>query len=404
MLSQPHPQAPLLGRARGGDEDGVVARQRADDFGPVDPIERDGDALSGPDRGADDEQVRARRADIAHKLGNAVQHLVVAAERPLRQAVAVFQFRRPEVAQIAADARLRRDETFRAQQRHQLRLSADLMGLEQTRNGAPALVLLCGSAGHRGRRAARINLRIVYRPRANMQAVFQPVLTEIFMTGEPLECVVRGPEDPDLSVIWLHGLGADGHDFVPIVEELARPATRFVFPHAPVRPVTLNGGYPMRAWFDILALGPGAPQDEAGIRQSAADVRRLIDAEIARGVPSERIVLAGFSQGGAIALHTALTEPRPLAGVMGLSTFLPLEWTLAAEKTAANRSCPVFLAHGDQDQVVPIEWAMLGREALEREGYAPEWHVYALAHSVCLEEVRDIAAWLDAVSARAKEA
>ena len=157
------------------------------------------------------------------------------------------------------------------------------------------------------------------------------------MNDSPLVCVEHGPPDAHWSLIWLHGLGADGHDFEPLVPELGIDGLRFVFPHAPVMPVTLNGGIPMRAWFDIASLDFDAVPDEAGIRRSAAALGRLIDKEIAQGVPSERIILAGFSQGGAIALHTALRETRPLGGVIALSTFLPLAATLAAERHAAHR-------------------------------------------------------------------
>jgi len=215
--------------------------------------------------------------------------------------------------------------------------------------------------------------------------------------NEPLlECVERGPRTARGTVIWLHGLGADGHDFEPIVDELGLPDLRFVFPHAPVMPVTINGGLPMRAWFDIVGLALDAPQDDAGIRASAAAVTRLIDAETSRGVPSERIVLAGFSQGGAVALHTALREPRRLAGVIGLSTFLPLADLLSAEKSEANAGLPILLAHGDADNVIPIRMAEVSRERLEREGYAVEWHRYPIAHTVSFDEVRDIARWLAA--------
>jgi len=211
-----------------------------------------------------------------------------------------------------------------------------------------------------------------------------------------LDRVERGPRDARAAVIWLHGLGADGHDFEPIVDELGFAELRFVFPHAPVMPVTINGSLPMRAWFDIVGLGLDSPQDEAGIRRSAAAVSALIDAETARGISSEQIVLAGFSQGGAIALHAALRETRPLAGVIALSTFLPLAHTLAAEKSGANARIPIFMAHGDADSVIPIRMAEISRELLEREGYDVEWHRYPIAHTVSLDEVRAIARWLSA--------
>src|SRR5690606_11827018 len=216
------------------------------------------------------------------------------------------------------------------------------------------------------------------------------------MKDSLLDRVERGPRDARAAVIWLHGRGADGHDFEPIVDELGFAELRFVFPHAPVMPVTINGGLPMRAWFDIVGLDFDAPQDEAGIRRSAAAVSALIDAEIARGVASERVILAGFSQGGAIALHTALRESRPLGGVIGLSTFMPLADTLAAEKSAANARISILMAHGDADTVIPIRMAERSRDLLVREGYDVEWHRYPIAHTVSFDEVRDIARWLAA--------
>jgi phospholipase/carboxylesterase len=202
---------------------------------------------------------------------------------------------------------------------------------------------------------------------------------------------------PELAVIWLHGLGADGHDFEPIVPELhLRRRVRFVFPHAPVRPVTINGGHRMRAWYDVFGFGAGAREDEEGIRASAAALGTLIDREVARGMAPERIVVAGFSQGGAIALHAALRESRRLAGVLALSTYLPLAGTLASEKSAAHSPLPIFLAHGSDDPVLPIGLAVATRRALEAEGYAVDWHAYSMPHSVCAAEVADIAAWLDA--------
>jgi phospholipase/carboxylesterase len=205
-------------------------------------------------------------------------------------------------------------------------------------------------------------------------------------------------EPPDLAVIWLHGLGADGHDFEPVVPELGlRIPVRFVFPHAPVRPVTINGGMAMRAWYDILGFDRQAPEDAEGIRASAVAVTELIDREVARGIASDRIVLAGFSQGGAIALQTALREPRPLAGVWALSTYLPLAATLAAERSAANLRLPIFMAHGTADTVLPLKLAESSRRTLEALGYEVEWHAYPMPHSVCLEEVSAIGAWLAAL-------
>jgi phospholipase/carboxylesterase len=197
-------------------------------------------------------------------------------------------------------------------------------------------------------------------------------------------------------VIWLHGLGADGHDFEPVVPELRLPSrlrVRFVFPHAPVRPVTINMGMPMRAWYDILQMG-GGREDEAGIRASQALVQALIEQEKGRGVDPRRIVLAGFSQGGAIVLHTGLRHAERLAGILALSTYLPLAGTLAAERSAANRDLPLYMVHGTQDPMIGITRARESRAALEALGYPVQWKEYAMAHSVCGEEIADIAAWL----------
>jgi phospholipase/carboxylesterase len=203
---------------------------------------------------------------------------------------------------------------------------------------------------------------------------------------------------PQLAVIWLHGLGADGHDFEPVVPELGlRLPVRFVFPHAPVRSVTINGGMAMRAWYDILGFDRRAREDDAGIRASAAAVSELIDAQVDRGIPTQRIVLAGFSQGGAIALHTALREPRALAGALALSTYLPLVSTLAAERSAANAGLPIFMAHGTADNVLPLSLGETAKRTLEAQGYVVDWHEYPIAHSVCLEELSAIGAWLAAL-------
>jgi phospholipase/carboxylesterase len=212
---------------------------------------------------------------------------------------------------------------------------------------------------------------------------------------ETLE-VETGPR-PTATVIWLHGLGADGHDFEPIVPELAlaaTPAIRFVFPHAPMRAVTINGGAVMRAWYDIVSLEGVRREDDAGVRASQASVDALIARERSRDVPAARIVLAGFSQGGAIALQTGLRHAERLAGIMALSTYLPLAATLAAEASAANRDVPIFMAHGQYDALIPIERAAISREALRKGGYDVEWHDYAMEHAVCREEIDDIAAWL----------
>lgn len=200
---------------------------------------------------------------------------------------------------------------------------------------------------------------------------------------------------PTRSVVWLHGLGADGHDFEPLVPELALPfAVRFVFPHAPVRPVTINGGLAMRAWYDLVSLDRGAREDEAGIRESAAEVAALIERERSRGSSPERIVLAGFSQGGAIALHVGLRAPDVLAGVVALSTYLPLERFVAAEQSAASASTPFWMAHGDADPVIALASAVASRDRLEQLGVTLTWHTYPIGHGVSAELVSDLRAWL----------
>lgn len=201
------------------------------------------------------------------------------------------------------------------------------------------------------------------------------------------------------SVIWLHGLGADGHDFVPLVPELrlAPPAElRFVFPHAPVRPVTLNGGMPMRAWYDIRELSTAGRQDVAGTRESAARIGDLVAREMGRGRPASRIILAGFSQGGAIALHTALRHPQRLGGILALSTYLPLHESVAAEASAANRDIPILMCHGLHDPVLPYALGELSRDALTSLGHSVEWKAYPMQHEVCRPEIADISAWLAA--------
>jgi len=207
---------------------------------------------------------------------------------------------------------------------------------------------------------------------------------------------IESASSPDAAVIWLHGLGADGYDFEPVVPELRLPPhlrVRFVFPHAPVRPVTINMGMRMRAWYDILQMG-GGEEDEAGVRASQALVQALIEQEKGRGVDPRRIVLAGFSQGGAIVLQTGLRHPERLAGILALSTYLPLAGKLAAERSTANRGLPVFMAHGTHDPMIGIPRARESRAALETLGYPVQWKEYAMAHSVCGEEIADIAAWL----------
>jgi phospholipase/carboxylesterase len=207
---------------------------------------------------------------------------------------------------------------------------------------------------------------------------------------------IQTAPSPDAAVIWLHGLGADGYDFEPVVPELRLPAwlrVRFVFPHAPVRPVTRNMGMPMRAWYDILQLGGGA-EDAAGIRASQALVEGLVERELGRGVPARRVVLAGFSQGGAIALQTGLRYSERLGGILALSTYLPLAARLAAERSPANRDLPIFMVHGTLDPMIPIARARESHAALQALGYGVEWREYAMPHSVCAEEIADIAAWL----------
>jgi phospholipase/carboxylesterase len=203
--------------------------------------------------------------------------------------------------------------------------------------------------------------------------------------------------NPTAAVIWLHGLGADGHDFEPIVPELIRPgerALRFVFPHAPIRPVTLNGGFAMRAWYDLVSLERRGPEDEAGIRASQATVEELIRRENARGIATSSIVLAGFSQGGALALFAGIRYGEKLAGIMGLSCYLLLAGRLAAERATANQATPIFLAHGLQDPIVAPLLGEQARATLEAAGYPVEWHTYPMPHSVCPQEVAHIAQWL----------
>jgi len=207
-------------------------------------------------------------------------------------------------------------------------------------------------------------------------------------------------KNPSASVIWMHGLGADGNDFVPIVNELeldGTPAIRFVFPHAPMRPVTINNGFVMRAWYDVSygdLEGQSRRSDEQGVRESQAHITALIEREARRGVGAEHIVLAGFSQGGAIALQTGLRYPRKLAGVLALSTYLPLAESLTQEATPANRTTPIFMAHGTYDPVVPLMMGAGSMTLLSGLGYAVEWRQYPMPHSVCPEEIRDIGAWL----------
>ena len=208
--------------------------------------------------------------------------------------------------------------------------------------------------------------------------------------------IETGPK-PGVAVIWLHGLGADGHDFEPIVPELRLPKpVRFVFPHAPIRAVTINQGMRMRAWYDIFQFG-GGPEDEAGVRASQQVIEKFIDEEKRRGFPPEKIVLAGFSQGGAVVLQTALRYPERLAGVMALSTYVPIASSLAAERSEANQGVRIFMAHGQFDDLIPLERAKRSRELLEKLGYAVTWKDYPMPHAVCAEEIGDIASFLAGV-------
>ncbi len=214
----------------------------------------------------------------------------------------------------------------------------------------------------------------------------------------PLECVeLQTQPHPSASIIWLHGLGADGYDFVPLVKELqalGAPAARYVFPHAPMRPVTVNAGYVMRAWYDILGAQIDRHEDAAGILQSQAHIEALIEREHARGVPRARVVLAGFSQGGAIALQVGLRQREALAALVVLSAYLPLAATAPAEATAAGRSIPIFMAHGGQDAVIPLARAQASRDALLTLGCTVQWREYAMAHAVNEEEISELARFL----------
>jgi len=216
------------------------------------------------------------------------------------------------------------------------------------------------------------------------------------------EAVEVGAKDQaDGSVIWLHGLGADGHDFEAIVPQFYLPASlrlRFVFPHAPIRPVTINGGMEMRAWYDILSLERSGPVDEDGIRESAAMLVGLIEREHERGVPYANIVVAGFSQGGAIASHCALRFPESLGGLMALSTYLPLLSSIQAEvvdaESAQPKSLRIFMAHGTSDSMLPMRLGESSRDALQAIGYSVEWFEYPMQHAICPQEISDISVWL----------
>ena len=208
--------------------------------------------------------------------------------------------------------------------------------------------------------------------------------------------------NPTISVVWLHGLGADGNDFVPLVRELdltGLPGIRFVFPHANTMPVTINGGYVMRSWYDIVATDLTRREDEGGLRASQLQVEALIAREKARGIPASRIILAGFSQGCAMTLQTGLRHPEKLAGMLCLSGYLPLSSVAGAERSEASLGTPIFMAHGVQDPVVPFARAEESRKVVEALGYQVEWHAYPMQHTLCLEEVQDISKWIRKVVA-----
>ena len=212
--------------------------------------------------------------------------------------------------------------------------------------------------------------------------------------------IIETNESPDAAVIWLHGLGADGNDFVPIVEQMQLPshyAIRFIFPHAPLRPITINQGYQMPGWYDINSLSIVEQEDEDGVRESSAILKALCEEQEASGIDSRRIVLAGFSQGGAIALHCGCRYPRPLAGIMALSTYLPLPETLADEISEVATEIPIFMAHGRQDNVVAYEYGKQSMEQLESLDMEVHWHEYDMEHSVCIEEISHIRQWLSEI-------
>ena len=214
----------------------------------------------------------------------------------------------------------------------------------------------------------------------------------------PLDAIeIETGPSAQAAVIWMHGLGADGHDFEPIVPELDLPdglSVRFVFPHAPLRPVTINGGAVMRAWYDVTGLGGARREDEQGVRASQRDIEALIEREKKRGLAAGQIVLAGFSQGGAMALQTGLRHPERLAGLVVLSSFLPLANALAAEVSPANQDVSIFMAHGTHDPMIPLARGRESRDRLLALGYRVEWHEYPMPHSVCAEEIADLSTWL----------
>lgn len=236
--------------------------------------------------------------------------------------------------------------------------------------------------------------RILHKHAGGVKSSGDFALIALYAMHMTLETIdVETAPEPSAAIIWLHGLGADGHDFEPVVPQLVRPgerAWRFVFPHAAARPVTINGGIRMPAWYDIVGFDRRATEDEAGLRGTDADVRELIAREVGRGIPASRIVLGGFSQGGAVSLYTGLRYPERLAGVMALSTYLPFSGRLEAERAAANAGTVVFMAHGLGDAVLPLAMGLESRDFLKALHVAVEWHQYPMAHSVCTEELTDI--------------
>ncbi|MFK3616215.1 alpha/beta hydrolase [Coxiella burnetii] len=224
------------------------------------------------------------------------------------------------------------------------------------------------------------------------------IFIELINMKPPLESITIPSTKPAVgSIIWLHGLGADGHDFADIVPRLGLPEDlhlRFLFPHAPIRPITVNANMQMRAWYDIYSLEDLSREDKNGIAQTQQSINQLIEQEILSGIPSDRIILAGFSQGGAMSLYTGLRYSKPLAGIIALSTYLPLANHLPKESRAANRSIPIFIAHGSADPVLPIILGKQTAHLLKELGYAVEWHEYSMEHQVCQEEIEAIGKWL----------
>lgn len=218
------------------------------------------------------------------------------------------------------------------------------------------------------------------------------------MEKYPLDAIeIITADNPVGTILWMHGLGADGHDFAGVIPDLKLPKTlalRFIFPHAPVQPITINGGYPMRAWFDVHGLDRHAKQDEAGIQKSHAIIEQFIQQEIERGIPPEKIILAGFSQGGMMALYTGLRYEKSLGGLLALSSFLPLAEQLPQEASVANQSIPIFMAHGTADPILDISLAEMSLNILQQNHYQIEWHAYPMAHQVCTEELIAIGRWI----------